>query len=164
MSFYNQQNQEDSMEESAQGHALEHITYCRPNLTGKRGISGLVGTPLLNVVVQTVKPGGRQGLHAHGSYDGFYFVLKGRAKFYGEGNKLFAEVGANEGVLVPHGVAYAFEAADEEVQMLAVDAIDKTLPDTFVCHEPGADARNYELFTAEGAAMKVDFTLNVVQG
>jgi mannose-6-phosphate isomerase-like protein (cupin superfamily) len=156
--------EEAPMNKPVQGHQLQRISFQRPNPRCKRGISALASTDILAAVVQTVLPGGRQPLHAHGSYDGLYFVLKGRARFYGAGNKLFAEVGPHEGVLVPRGVAYAFEAAGEEVQMIAIDAIDKTMKDTFVAHEPHADAVNYELFAADGTPLKIDYAMDVVQG
>jgi mannose-6-phosphate isomerase-like protein (cupin superfamily) len=144
--------------------SLQRISYRKPPIGGLRGISAIASTDVLAAVVQTVKPGGRQGLHAHASYDGLYFVLSGRARFYGKGNTLFAEIGPNEAVLVPRGVAYAFEAVDGEVQMLAVDAIDKSVKDTFTSHETGADGVNYELFTADGAPLKIDYTRDVVKG
>jgi uncharacterized RmlC-like cupin family protein len=80
---------------------LKRISYAKPILTGLRGISTLAATNVLSAIVQTLAPGARQGLHAHGSYDGFYFVLAGRARFYGQNNELFAEIGPHEAVLVP---------------------------------------------------------------
>jgi mannose-6-phosphate isomerase-like protein (cupin superfamily) len=134
---------------------LQRVTFKKPTLKGKRGISVLTHTPMLAAVVQTLVPGGRQGLHAHGSYDGFYFVLSGRARFYGRGNKMFAEVGPNEGVLVPRGEPYAFEAVDQEVQMIAIDAIDTTAEDTFYSLEDGANAVQFEMFAADGSNLNL---------
>lgn len=72
---------------------LKRISYAKPALAGLRGISTLATTDVLSAIVQILAPGARQGLHAHGSYDGFYFVLAGRARFYGRDNALFAEIG-----------------------------------------------------------------------
>src|ERR1700761_2776329 len=105
---------------------LKRISYAKPTLAGLRGISPLASTDVLSAIVQTLGPGMRQGLHAHGSYDGFYFVLAGRARFYGRDNALFAEIGPHEAVLVPRNTPYAFEAVGEEVQLLAINVTDKT--------------------------------------
>jgi mannose-6-phosphate isomerase-like protein (cupin superfamily) len=132
---------------------LRQINYKKPSLGGLRGITALASTDTISVIVQTLAPGGRQGLHAHGAYDGFYFVLAGRARFYGRDNQLFAEVGPNEGIFVPRGTPYAFEAAGREVQLLAIDGIDKTVKDTFVSHEPGSEIVNFEFFSPEGTRL-----------
>jgi len=58
---------------------------------------------IMTVIVQTLAPGARQGLHAHEAYDGFYFVLGGRARFYRGRDDLFAEIGSGQGVFVPRG-------------------------------------------------------------
>jgi len=129
---------------------LKLVKYRKPTLSGLRGISALASTDTLSVIVQTLGPGARQGLHAHGAYDGFYFALAGRARFYGEGNALFAEIGPGEAVFVPRGTVYGFEAADGEVELLAIDGIDKTAADSFIAAEPGSDLVRFELFSAEG--------------
>jgi len=138
---------------SSEPSGLRRISYRKPSLTGQRGMTMLAATDTLVALVQTLAPGARQGLHAHGAYDGFYFVLSGRARFYGKNNELFAEVGPNEGVFVPRNTPYGFEAAEEEVQMLAIDAIDKTVEDTFVSHEDGSDRLTFESFRQDGALL-----------
>ena len=132
---------------------LRRVCYAKPSLSGLRGITALASTDTVSVIVQTLAPGGRQGLHAHGAYDGFYFVLAGRARFYGKDDEFFAEIGPSEGVFVPRGTAYAFEAADCEVQLLAIDGIDKTAKDTFVSYEAGSDVVNFEFFSPEGVRL-----------
>ena len=125
---------------------LQRISYAKPTLL--RGISTLVSTDVLSAIVQTLAPGARQGLHAHGSYDGFYFVLAGRTRFYGRNNELFAEIGPHEAVLVPRNTPYAFEAAGEEVQLLAINVTDKTAQETFTAYEDGADSVDFDLSAA----------------
>ena len=132
---------------------LKRISYAKPALAGLRGISTLAATDVLSAIVQTLAPGARQGLHAHGSYHGFYFVLAGRARFYRRDNQLFAEIGPHEAVLVPRNTPYAFEAAEEEVQLLAIDVTDKTAQETFTAYEDGADIVDVELFAAEGTRL-----------
>ena len=135
------------------GNGLRLVSYTKPKLEGLRGISALASTDTLSVIVQTLAPGARQGLHAHGAYDGFYFVLAGRARFYGRDNAPFAEIGPGEAVFVPRGTPYAFEAADGEVQLLAIDGIDKTAEDTFTSYEAGSDVVQFELFAPDGARL-----------
>jgi mannose-6-phosphate isomerase-like protein (cupin superfamily) len=150
---------------SSQPSGLRRISYRKPSLSGQRGMTMLAATDTLVAIVQTLAPGARQGLHAHGAYDGFYFVLSGRARFYGRNNELFAEVGPNEGVFVPRNTPYAFEAAEGEVQMLAIDAIDKTIEDTFVSHEDGSDRLTFESFAPDGALLDLqELTMDAASG
>ena len=43
--------------------------------------------------VQVLKNGGETNLHTHHHLDGFWMVLKGRARFYTEGDVVVAELG-----------------------------------------------------------------------
>jgi mannose-6-phosphate isomerase-like protein (cupin superfamily) len=68
-------------------------------------------------------------LHSHAHLDGFWMVMQGRARFYGEGDALIADIGAYEGVLVPRGAKYWFEnAGDDVLELLQVEAFDIALP------------------------------------
>ena len=72
--------------------------------------------------VQIFEKGANNNLHFHGSEDGVWIVLEGRATFYGEGDKVMAELGKFQGVLIPAGTKYWFESAGEEpLQILRVD-------------------------------------------
>jgi mannose-6-phosphate isomerase-like protein (cupin superfamily) len=52
-------------------------------------------------------------------------VLKGRARFYGEGDELIAELGPHDGILLPRHFKYWFESASEEtLELLQVEAAD----------------------------------------
>jgi mannose-6-phosphate isomerase-like protein (cupin superfamily) len=135
--------------ETAEKPAMRLIDYRKPTLSGARGMSILALSDIMTVIVQTLAPGARQGLHAHEAYDGFYFVLGGRARFHGK-DGVFAEVGTGQGVFVPRGTAYAFEAVDGEAQLLSIDAIDKRVADIFTSYEDGSDAVDYEIFKADG--------------
>ena len=117
------------------------------------------------VVIQTLEEGGRQGLHAHAALDGLYFVLSGRARFYGEGNRLMAEVGPNEGVYVPRAAVYGFEAVGGRLQMLSVEAIDKSIEDRFISHAPESDTPNYGTYSATGKRLETGtFAVDTVEG
>jgi mannose-6-phosphate isomerase-like protein (cupin superfamily) len=90
--------------------------YAKPTLVkAKRGIAPLVRSDILFSAVQVIREGGENSLHSHSAMDGFWFVLQGRARFYGEGDKLIAEIGRHEGVFVPRNAPYWFESAGDEV-------------------------------------------------
>ena len=60
--------------------------------------------------MQLVKQGGENALHSHTQSDGFFIVLEGAVKFYGESDVLLAELGKQEGIVIPHGFKYLFES------------------------------------------------------
>lgn len=77
-------------------------------------------------MVQVIRKGGENHLHSHAHLDGVWTVLSGRARFYGEGNKLIAELGRYEGILIPRDFKYWFECAsdDEPLVLHQVEASD----------------------------------------
>ena len=83
-------------------------------------------TDLLRVGVQVVrKDGGETNMHAHPSLDSTWMVLAGKARFYGYGDVVIAEPGKHEGVNIPRGVPYWFEAiSDEPLEILHITAAD----------------------------------------
>lgn len=104
-------------------------------LKTKRGIAPLIRSDILFSAVQVIRQGGENSLHSHSAMDGFWFVLRGRARFYGAGDKLIAEIGQHEGVFVPRNVPYWFESVgDELLELLQVEAIDKTVKNTLTRH------------------------------
>ncbi len=77
-----------------------------------------------NVVstVQVLTPGDHNDLHSHGTEDGYWLVLAGRAPFYGEGDEVIASLGAQEGLLIPAGTPYWFGSdGPEPLQILRVN-------------------------------------------
>lgn len=106
---------------------MKVFRYAAPeNVKRSRALVPLVKTQTLLSMVQIFRGGGgEQELHMHTAMDGFWFVLNGRAKFYGEGDELIADLGPHEGILVPSGAKYWFEAGDcEQLELLQVEAID----------------------------------------
>jgi mannose-6-phosphate isomerase-like protein (cupin superfamily) len=99
---------------------------------------GLGNTKLLRVGVQSILPkGGETNMHSHPALDSCWMVLKGRAKFYGFGDVLVAEAGPNEGVFIPKGVPYWFEAAgDEKLEILHINAMDPNFRNERVDYAP----------------------------
>ena len=53
-------------------------------------------------------------LHVHLTEDGYWIVLGGRARFYGEGDKIIDELSQYEGLLIPAGTHYWFEGISDE--------------------------------------------------
>jgi mannose-6-phosphate isomerase-like protein (cupin superfamily) len=108
--------------------------YTRPELpegefTGKV-ITRLARTDRMMANMQTLKAGGENNLHSHRHLDGFWFVLSGRVRFYGEGDVVLAELGPREGILVPRNFKYWFESVGEEaLELLQVESFDMAIPD-----------------------------------
>ena len=74
----------------------------------------LVRTEFLNSGVQVIAQGGETNLHAHSRSDEIWFVLEGEATFYGEGDRVVANLRPHQGLLIPHGVMYWFESASPQ--------------------------------------------------
>lgn len=123
--------------------------YQRPDLDHGKGTIFLGRTDILTGMIQVVREGGENNLHAHTATDGFWFVLGGRARFYGEDDVLLADLGRHEGILIPRGFKYWFESAsDEPLEILRVGAtvhgqkserIDYTPPPSWVTRTPDGE-------------------------
>lgn len=113
------------------------MKYVQPeeDFAGKALIR-LVQSDILMGNVQVVREGGDNNLHSHAGMDGFWFVLKGKARFYGpENDTVIAELGPHQGVFIPRNFAYWFEKiGDEELEILQVEAIDRTVRNTRTDH------------------------------
>lgn len=104
----------------------------------KKVVVRLAGTDTIRPMVQCVNPdGGETNLHAHPNTDGFWYVLTGRSRWYGEEDELLAELGPNECIMIPRGTKYWFEAASEEpLEILHLAVTDKGI-------DPRADRTDY---------------------
>jgi mannose-6-phosphate isomerase-like protein (cupin superfamily) len=99
--------------------------YAKPQFDGGKRIVKLARTDRMLAHLQVVKEGGENNLHSHSHMDGFWMVLKGRARFYGEADALIGDLGPLEGILVPRGFPYWFESAgNEDLEILQVEAFD----------------------------------------
>lgn len=76
-------------------------------------------------IVQVVKKdGGENNLHYHTSSDSLWFVLKGRVRFYGVGDKVLGEFGEHEGIITPAYSRYWFEnVGEEDLELLQCGAL-----------------------------------------
>src|ERR1700704_3902340 len=138
------------------GREASVFRYRRPaELKTNRGIAPLVRSDILFSAVQIIREGGENSLHSHSAMDGFWFVLRGRARFYGAEDKLIAEIGQHEGVFVPRNVPYWFESVgDELLELLQVEAIDKTVKNTLTRHAP-KKVLSMQVFKPEGEAIGI---------
>ncbi len=111
------------------GEPILQFKYPGPEGTGFRvttegGRRSFTMCQTENVVstVQVLTPGDHNDLHSHGTEDGYWLVLAGRATFYEEGDKVIASLGAHEGLLIPAGTPYWFgSVGPEPLQILRVN-------------------------------------------
>jgi mannose-6-phosphate isomerase-like protein (cupin superfamily) len=90
-----------------------------------RAIVRLCDTGAVRGSVHVVRRNGAEHLHSHETVDGFWMVLSGVVRFYGDNDKSLGEFSAMEGILVPRHNRYRFESVgDEDAEMLQVLHID----------------------------------------
>jgi mannose-6-phosphate isomerase-like protein (cupin superfamily) len=107
---------------------LKYVTPDASKCSGKAVIR-LIQSDILFGNVQVISEGGDNNLHSHAGMDGFWFVLKGKARFYGPTqDEVIAEIGPHQGVFIPRNFAYWFEkVGDENLEILQVEAIDRSV-------------------------------------
>jgi mannose-6-phosphate isomerase-like protein (cupin superfamily) len=134
---------------------LEAIRYTKPAVDGKRGIVRLARSDTMVAMIQVLKPGaGEIELHSHTALDGLWFVLKGKARFYGAGTE-YIEVGPHEAVFVPHDAPYWFEnSGDDDLELLQVEAIDRTKPNKYNRLSDAVKVSRLEMFDMDGTLVK----------
>ncbi len=103
-------------------------------------------TDSLTVSAQIINGGGETNMHSHTGEDEAWVVLSGRARFYGvnkdadNGEEVVGELGPREGIMIPRGVPYWFESAsDDQLEILRVSSIDKTVKSERVNYQPLKD-------------------------
>ena len=103
-------------------------------------------TDSLTVSAQIINGGGETNMHSHTGEDEAWVVLSGRARFYGvnkdadNGEEVVGELGPREGIMIPKGVPYWFESAsDDQLEILRVSSIDKTVKSERVNYQPLKD-------------------------
>jgi mannose-6-phosphate isomerase-like protein (cupin superfamily) len=104
------------------------FAYQKPAATTRpKQNTWLVRRPHMSFVIQCVRDGGENNLHYHTNSETAWFVLRGRARFYGPEEKLLGEIGPMEGILMPGGARYKFSKVSEEdleiAQMVAVHQV-----------------------------------------
>ena len=110
-------------------YPVQTSRYLKPGEAqqGAKEIVLLGRNPRIKGSVQVVREGSADHLHSHSTVDGFWFVLRGRAIFRGEGDTVFGEIGEMEGILIPQNTVYRYESAGEQdleiLQVLAIDPV-----------------------------------------
>lgn len=104
------------MTESTQTPIAEKLKFSMRNLPLLEGgaTMELVGlTPMMWAHSKVYSAGGENALHSHEMEDHVFLVLQGRAMFYfGDGS--LAEVRPFQGVMVPRGTRYRFNAQESD--------------------------------------------------
>ena len=77
----------------------------------------LAATDDLSLRIKVYASGGENTLHAHTTEDHAFVILQGSARFYGPDGEIM-ELGANEGIMMPRGNFYRFNATSEEPLVL----------------------------------------------
>lgn len=97
----------------------------RPRRLSRRGSasSGLPDRTFWSRLCNSSGKVGKTNLHSHSSVDGFWMVLSGRVRFYGEDDVVLGEFGKHEGVMIPRNFKYWFESVGSEpLELLQVEA------------------------------------------
>ena len=118
---------------------MRPFKYVRPELLDQPKVTvNLATSELLRVGVQVVQPkGGETNMHAHPALDSTWLVLSGKARFYGYGDALIAEAGKLEGVFIPKGIPYWFEATGEDpLEIMHITALDQNFRNERVDYAP----------------------------
>jgi mannose-6-phosphate isomerase-like protein (cupin superfamily) len=109
--------------------AARPFVYAKPETDRTKAVVRLARTDRMVAAVQVLKRGGENNLHSHAHLDGFWFVLRGQATFYGPDDVVLARLGVHEGILVPRNAPYWFESSgDEDLELLQVEAFDIPIP------------------------------------
>ena len=83
----------------------------------------VAGTDNMSVVLKVYASGGENEVHAHPNEDHIFVVLQGSARFYNHERDI-GTVHKHQGVMIPRGAYYMFEAGEEEpLVMLRVGAV-----------------------------------------
>ena len=86
--------------------------------------SDLLYNHMVISTVQVMEKGQSTGLHHHNDQDGYWMVLAGKARFTGEGDTHYGDLGPMEGIFMPRYTRYSFESVDDEpLQILRVSQL-----------------------------------------
>ena len=144
---------------------VQTFTYEKPDLSTidrRRKTVWLGTTQRLFATIQAHREGGEVTLHSHTHLDGFWFVLSGRVRFYSDETTVCADLGSMQGVLIPRGEKYWFQAyGPEDLEIFQIECSDRamtkeearaergallrapTMISSFWCRTPGEDGTTW---------------------
>ena len=136
----------------------EVLRYTTPDMAAIDGkaLVRLAQSDILFSSVQIITEGGDNNLHSHAGMDGLWFVLSGRARFYGtEDDVELAELGPHQGIFIPRGFPYWFEKVGEApLELLQVEAIDRTVKNTRTDYKAQkTSATGVQMFDLDGTVI-----------
>jgi len=110
----------------------------------------LAATDCLSIILKAYASGGENALHAHVHEDHSFIVLQGTATFFGEGNQKLAELEKFQGILIPKGALYRFEAGkQDQLVMLRVGNVN-IFPDPIAAYaRVGSDGKDMDGYSEE---------------
>jgi quercetin dioxygenase-like cupin family protein len=129
--------------------------YESHGISRRKEFDQLCKSELMIAGVQTVGEGGETNLHSHRHLDGFWFVLKGRARFYTTDDEVLGDFGPFEGVHIPRNYPYWFERVGEEnLEILQVESTDLNMTAVF---SGAGDRVDHKPPPADMAGMRTEF-------
>ena len=109
----------------AQESKVKTFAYVRPASGAPKDFVRLSRTRLGGLAIQVLREGGENNLHYHNNSDTTWFVLRGHVRFYGPGDVLIAELGPEEGIVMPGGARYWFEkTGTADAELMQCDSYD----------------------------------------
>lgn len=138
MSDVHDRNQVSGVQKEKPPRPTQQFAYRKPDeQETDKAIVSLCQSDIIRGAVQVIREGGDNNLHSHTGMDGLWFVLKGKATFYGPGDEVIGEFGPHDGILMPRNNQYWFESSgDEELEILQVVAFDRSVKNERVDVEP----------------------------
>jgi mannose-6-phosphate isomerase-like protein (cupin superfamily) len=109
----------EAFHQSAEARITTHSYVTPPSSGNPKDFAQVVKSGMLRVNVQIVHEGGENNLHYHLNSESAWMVLRGRARFYGVGDALLADLGPHETIFLPGGSRYWFEkSGDGDLEIL----------------------------------------------
>ena len=102
---------------------ISTFSYKKPDaaITSKGFIKLSRGEHVRGAVQIVKKNGGENNLHYHTHAETFWWVIKGKVRFYGPEDVVLGEFGPGEGIVTPRFSRYWFEnAADDDLELLQI--------------------------------------------
>jgi len=118
---------------------FERFRFDREELTSPTA-RFLVRSDIASLFVRVLREGGETVMHAHTANEAIWLVVQGGVTFYDENDQPVAELGPNDGLLVPRGTRYWFsKTSKEDTIILRFGAVAQNDPNTRVNYPKGGE-------------------------